>query len=391
MRIASGRQVWLALGVTVVAVAVGYVLATWGLSAWHRSQAVPSAGAPALPTAVDNAPPSVATTDAYGPLGTVSMVYAGTDVREGLFGSVENPWLAISDRTGDYRAISAPGLPDPAQGSVSVTAGGDLLAWATGDGVALYDPVTDETREVALDGATAVGRFSADDELLLVHAGGLRVLRVSDGEVVTGVDDTAEEVAQHAAWRPDGSAVDYVEGQQLVTLAVPDGDTTTAPTTFRDDTTLAWSPTGEQLVGLQEVDGVVRLLSASPEGEQVGEPVETRVPGVSLQRLLGFSGDRTLAVSAYFLESGAVERVVDIPLDGGSPVDITTLPSEGENWTGSATLAVAADSLRAGSTDYGSHLWPWSNQARLMTCVLVGIFGLGLWVTRRPRAARRRR
>ena len=100
-------------------------------------------------------------------------------------------------------------------------------------------------------------------------------------------------------------------------------------------------------------------VPASADGELgAAKPVDTS--GVSLDGLLGFSGDETVAVSAYLLESGSIQRVLDIQLDGGSPVSVTALPSPGENWRGSGTLAVSDQALRSGSTDYGSRVWPWS-------------------------------
>ena len=96
-------------------------------------------------------------------------------------------------------------------------------------------------------------------------------------------------------------------------------------------------------------------------------------------------------MSAYLLESGSLERVLDISIDGGSPVDLTTLPSPGDNWVGSETLAVSGAALRAGSTDFDNQVWPWSYRARLVSCLLLGLFGLGLWLTRRHRDRARRR
>ena len=74
-----------------------------------------------LPTVVENVPPTVPTADVYGPPGSVSMVYAGTEVAAGLSGRVDNPWIAISSVTGDYRALDLPDLPDPSAGAISVS------------------------------------------------------------------------------------------------------------------------------------------------------------------------------------------------------------------------------------------------------------------------------
>ena len=118
-------------------------------------------------------------------------------------------------------------------------------------------------------------------------------------------------------------------------------------------------------MALQDGDGV--LTPAAPprlDGDgQLGEPQTVDTSGISLDGLLGFSGDDTVAVRAYLLESGNIERVLDIQLDGGSPVDVTTLPPPGENWRGSATLAVSGDALRSGSTDFDNGVWPWSYRA----------------------------
>ena len=111
MRLSTGRSVVLALVVTVLAVVVLYLAATWGFATWSQSQSPRESGIGATPTTVENAPPSVGTTGQYGPLGAVSMVYAGTAVEDGLLGDVEQPWLAIAAQTGDYRALSAPDLP----------------------------------------------------------------------------------------------------------------------------------------------------------------------------------------------------------------------------------------------------------------------------------------
>ena len=376
--------------VTALAIAAMFLASTWGVAAWHRAQDVPDGDAVWLPVAVDSAPPSVATTDDYGPLGVVSMAYAGTEVNDGLFGQVDNPWIAISAYTGDYRALSAPQLPPASPGAVAITEAGDRLAWATGSGVVVYDPVTGGARTIELEGASGVGSFSSDGGLLTVHADGLRVLDLDRGEVVAGLDGTPAELVRRAAWRPDGSAVDVVAGDRLVTLDVAGGGRSTQPATFGSDADLTWSPTGEQLVGLQDVDGIRRLFAASVDRTgRLEEPQQLTTPGISLERLIGFSSDHTVSVSAYLLESGAVERVLDVRLDGGPPIDLVTLPPPGENWTGSQTMTVAREGLRNGSADFGNHLWPWSDVAKLGGCVLIGLFCLGLWVTRRPRAVRR--
>ncbi len=392
MRVRSSVPWLRALLLTALATALMFVASTWGIAAWNRAQSVPGSGIATVPLAVDNAPSSVATTDAYGPLGPISMAYAGTEIESGVLrGEVEHPWLAISAYTGDYRALTAPQLPAPTPGAVAVTEPGDRLAWTTGSGIVVYDPVTDEARTIDLAGAATVGSFSRDGRQLTVHADGLCVVDLHSGEVIAEAAGTPEDVVRRAAWRSDGSAVDYVAGGQLVTLRVADGRRSVQPTGFRDDADLAWSPTGEELVGLQRADGIRKLFSASRNRDgRLEQPKQLTTDGISLEGLLGFSGESTVAVTAYLLESGAVERVIDVQLDGGPPDDLMTLPPPGENWVGSQTMAVAAEALRGGSTDYGNHLCPWSTAARLGASVLVGLFGLGLWLTRPSRGVRRR-
>ena len=385
------RSLVTALGVTVLVVVLAYLASTWGLAALGGSSAPRESGASVLPATVENAPRSVGTTEQHGPLGAVSMVYAGTEVEAGLLGEVENPWVAVGAQSGEYRAISAPDLPSAQPGAVALSHGGDRLAWATGDGVELYDPATDRVRQVPLDGASRVGTFSPDGSLLAVHADGLALLDLASGDVVAEAEGTDPDAVRRAAWRADGSAVDYVQGTDLVTLPADGAEPTRQPSPFDEASPLAWAPTGDQLVALQDDDGVRTLLAAPADGDgRLGEPQTVDTSGISLEGLLGFSGEATVAVRAYLLESGNVERILDVRLDGGSPVDVTTLPPQGENWRGSSTLAASGDALLSGSIDFDDAVWPWSYRSRLMACLLVGLFGLGLWLTRRRRSRRQR-
>jgi len=384
----SPRGLGIALVVTAVGVVVLFLASTWGVTTWSQARTPSDTGVGALPAVVDNAPASVGTTEQYGPLGSVSMVYAGTHVEDGLLGGVDRPWLGIAARTGSYRAIAAPDLPSPRSGTVAVSEPGDRLAWATGDGVTVYDTGTGDARQLPLDGASRVGAFSPDGSLVTVQASGLAVLDLDGGEVVARARTSDASVPARAAWRPDGSAVDYVAGGALVSVPTDGSRATTQRSPFDPDAELAWSPTGEQLVALTEVaDGVLGLVAAPTETDgRLGAAAEVDTSGLAVHELLGFSGDDTVAVSAYLLEPGNIERILDVSLDGGAPVNLTTLPSSGENWQGSATLAASGDALRSGSTDFGAHRWPWSYRARLVACTLVGLFGLGLWLTRRRRS-----
>lgn len=374
-----------ALILAVVGTVLLYLASTVGLAAWHISQAAPRPGAGALPTVVENAPSSLPTTDEYGPIGGVSLVFAGTEVRDGLLGTLDDPWIAVASHTGEYRAIVAPDLPAPGAAVMTTSHDGNLLAWSTTDGLVVYDAVTGESRELAVDGADHVGGFSPDSSLLLTQGEQLDIVDVASGDIVASADADPAALGR-AAWRVDSSAVDVVVGDELTTLGVPEGDVATQPTDIPEEASLAWSPNGQQLISLRQVEGAKRLFLSElgddgtlTEGEQV--PTE----GIALDRLLGFSGDRTVAVVAYLLESGSVERILDIHLDGRPPNDLTTLPPPGENWVDTGTLAIASDNLVAGSTDYDDQVWPWSYTARLVACTLFMLFLLGLYVTRRPK------
>ena len=374
-----------ALIVAVVGTGLLYLGATEGLVAWNSSRAEPQGGVGALPSVVENAPPSVPTTDEYGPLGAVSLVFAGTEVRDGLFGSLDDPWIAVASNGGGYRALKAPRLPAAGPGVMTVSHDGRLLAWPSEAGVVVYDAVTGDARTLEIEGVDHVGGFSPDSGMVLAYAGQLSVVDVETGEVVATAE-AEPETLRRTAWRADSGGVDFVSGDELTTIAVPAGDVSTQPTDVPEQASLAWSPGGDQLISLREMDGVKRLfLSQMGRDGTLSDGKQVSTDGISLDRLIGFSGDRTVAVVAYLLESGSLERILDIPLDGRSATDLTTLPSVGENWVSTDTLAIASDNLVAGSVDYEGQLWPWSYTARLVACALFAFFLFGLYVTRRPR------
>lgn len=387
VRLSRARKTWTAVGVCVLAVALMYLAATRGIAALSHVWTSDDTRAGTLPIAVENAPPGIGTTDQHGPLGNVSMVFAGTEVEDGLVGDVERPWVAIGARTGEYRAIAAPDLPAARPHALAVSPEGDRLAWATGAGVQLYDTQEGRARLLPLAGAAWVGAFSPDGSLLTVHADGLRILDLASGEVVAEVDGTEPTAVRTAAWRPDGSAVDLVVGDDLVTVPADGSATSTQPSPFSVAAPLLWAPTGRQLVALQDAGGVPRLVAAIADAAgTVGQARTIDTSGIALAGLIGFTGEQTVAVRAYLLETGNIERILAVPLGGGAVDDITTLPPEGENWRGSSTLAVSSGALRAGATDFGNEVWPWSYRARLAACVLLGLFGLGLWATRTRRS-----
>jgi hypothetical protein len=375
-----------AIVVAIVGTVLLYLGSTYGVAAWHASRSSVESGVGALPTLIENSPDTVPTTDEYGPVGSVSVVFAGTDVRRGLLGSLEDPWIAMSAQSGEYRALIAPDLPAPAAGAVVSSPDGTLLAWAGGSGVVVYDTVTAESEDLPVADASAVGAFSPDGSQLLTYAGAaITVVDTAAGESLATVDAPAEALAR-AAWRPDGSAVDVVVGSELTTLEVASGEVSTQPTELPEAAALAWSPTGDRLVSLQEDSGALRLfLSEVADDGSVGAPTRIDTTGLAIDRLLAFSGERTVAVIALQLQSGSLEQIVDVPLDGRSATGLTGLPAPGENWVGTPTLAVASENLFAGSTEFDDPVWPWSYTSRLVGCSIFSLFLLGLYVTRRPR------
>ncbi len=375
-----------AIAVAIVGTVLLYLASTYGVAAWHASRTSVESGVGTLPALIENAPDTVPTTDEYGPVGSVSVVFAGTAVRRGLFDTVDTPWIAMSAQSGEYRALIAPDLPAPAAGAVVASPDGSRLAWAGDSGVVVYDTVTAESEELSIPQASAVGPFSPDGSQLLAYAvEGLVVVDPTTGDAVASVDAPAGSLAR-AAWRPDGSAVDVVIGSQLTTLEVPSGDVSTQPTELPEAASLAWSPTSDRLISLQEETGAQRLfLSDVAADGSVGAPTRIDTTGLAIDRLLGFSGERTVAVIALQLRSGSLEQIVDVPLDGRSATALTGLPAPGENWVGTQTLAVATENLVTGSTEFNDPVWPWSYTARLVGCSIFALFLLGLYVTRRPR------
>jgi hypothetical protein len=255
-----------------------------------------------------------------------------------------------------------------------------------GEGLVVYDTVTADSTDLAVPGLSAVGAFAPDGSMLVgFGSDGLVVVDLADGDVVAATEAPPRSVAR-AAWRPDGRAIDVVTGTQLTTIAVPSGTVSRQKTELPESASLAWSPNGDQLVSMQEVAGANRLfLSELGDDGVLGTPTRVDTTGLAIERLLGYSGDRTVGVIALQLSSGSLEQIIDVPLDDRSATPLTVLPPPGQNWIGTPTLAVATDTLFQGSTDFPERTWPWSYQARLVGCIVIGVFLLGLYVTRRPR------
>lgn len=342
-------------------------------------------GPETVPEFVYNAPDTVPTTADYGPVGPVSLVFAGTHVLTGLSGELNNPWIAISSRTGAYRALSVPHRPGPEPDAVALSPDGRALAWGFDEGLVVYDPVEDEARELgAVDDDPVVGPFSPDGRHLVVYDGSLRVLDVESGEVVATLDGVGETASRQAVWTPDGAALTYVVAGRLVTHTWESDARTATPAPIAQDATLAWQPSGRQLAAMRDVRGVrsVEVFDVAADGRlKLSRTV--RPDGYALQELLGFTSDTRVSVSALTLETGAISLVYQMStVDAAPPTQVMQLPAQGTNWAGRETLQVASQPLARGNEAFEEPSWPWSQLSMLVASVLVAVFALGLYLTR---------
>jgi hypothetical protein len=380
----------------VVITVATYAGATVGLRELRdvSARSGPEPATVSLPELVYNASETVPTTAAYGPAGPVSMVFPGSAVQVGLTGELDRPWIAVSGVDGDYRALSAPHRPPRQPGAVSVAADGGMLAWGHRSGVVLYDTVSGEVREVTgLGGQVEVGRFSPDGGLLLVHDGRLRVLETATGEVKATLDGVPGRELRQAVWTPQGDAVTFVAGEQLVRYDWRSGVGAEVPAAIAPQATLAWSPDGGQLAALRETRGVrfVDVFDVVPSGAlSLARTVER--PGYSIQQLLGYSGDNSVAVTALRLESGPLAAAYSMStVDDRQPLEMTVLPGPGVNWWGPERVQYAADALLSTPAPFGEPQWPWSHLAKLVASFIFAVFVVGYWLTRPARKRRRRR
>ncbi len=371
-----------------VAVLVGvatYLLSTVGMRAMRFSDASAATGPGHVPEFVYAPPETVPTTKDYGPVGPVSMVFAGTKVLTGLTGRMDRPWIAVSSQTGDYRALSVPHRPAPAPGAVSVSPDGTALAWGYDAGVVLYDPVDDEAREVHRVGQNpSVGAFSRDGRHLAVYDNALRVLDVESGTVVATLTGVGRTAADQAVWTPDGTALNYVEDGRLVTHDWKSGSRTTTPTTISAESELAWQPSGRQLAAMQDERGVksVEVFDVT-KGGRLEHAFTVGQDGYAQQELLGFVSDTRVTVSALRLETGTLPYLYQMStVDTTQPAKVMQLSGSGIDWE---TLRVAVEPLANGSAAFEEPKWPASDLAKLVGSILVTAFALGLYLTRRPR------
>lgn len=376
-----------AVVLAAVLTAACYLAATVGVAAWHASRPVTDQGAGNLPATVYRVPETVASTADHGPLGNVALVFPGTRVSSASADRSAPPWILVSSHSGAYRALSAPHLPRATPGAMSVSPTGDLLAWGYDAGVVVYDTVTGRSREVPLDAEGVVGAFSPDGGHLLVHDGRLRVLDVARGAVVGTAEPLAASAVRRAAWRPDGVTFGFVSGGRFVTRTWDGEQRASVRSPIAADATMAWSPDGGRVAALQPVDGIWRseVFEVDRRGRLRSAGVAD-AEHVAQLRLFGFTDERTVAVAAQTLETGALTFLLDLSTEAPEPpAELVQLPTEGENWRGPELLAVASGALAAGSVDFEEPQWPWSNRAKLVASSVAGLFFLGLYLTRPTR------
>lgn len=371
--------------------ALVFLASTVGLQAL-RSTGDRSEEPGSMPAMVYRAPDTVPTTDDYGPPGPVSVVFPGTDVRAGLTGKLAEPWIAISSRDGSYRALTAPHRPPARRDAVSVAPDGTMLAWAYDGGVVLVDTVTGTSRVVkGLAGTPYVGAFSPDGERLLVHDGAARVLGTADGDVLARLTGVRRDAASQAVWTPDGEALTYVDRRRLVRHSWSQDTREERPTRIATDATLAWSPSGELLAALRQTrrGRFVEVYDVAQRGAVVPTRRIER-DQYSIQRLLGWTGEGGVAVTALQLESGPITSVYSMSVvDDRQPTSLTQLPTPGTNWVADEAFEVAAAPLVAGSEEFAEPQWPWSDLAKLVMSAVLAVFLLGLYLTRSPAARAR--
>jgi len=377
-----------ALVAVLVAALLGaalYLASTAGLRAVTSSQAVAATGPGSVPQFVYKPRDTVPTTGANGPVGPVSLVFAGDRVETGLTGTMANPWIAVSSRDGSYRALSAPHRPGPSRNAVAVAADGRQLAWGYSSGVVLYNPLDDTSREVGqeLGDDPRVGRFSPDGHHLTVYDGRLRVLDVRTGKVAATLEGVDRKAAMQAVWTPDGSAVTYVAKGRLVIHAWRSEARVSSPTTIAPGAALAWQPAGKQLAALREARGVrsVQLFDVAGAGRLTPAGAVSR-DGYAIQDLIGFTSDNRVAITALSMETGPLPLVYTMStVDDSPPTQVMQLSGSGR-WD---TLQVAAEPLSYGSTPFKEPHWPAKDLSKLVGSIVVALFALGLYLTRRRR------
>lgn len=378
------RSVGLPVLVAILVVVVVFFAVTRVLDIVQRGSDRPTSGEHHLPSTLHVPSSTAPTTADHGPVGPVGAVFAVQSVLTGISGEQTDPWVAVSSLDGAARAISQPALPPSARGtSVRVAADGSMLAWPAEASVVIYDPLGDTTRTVPTQGPVTLGSFSPDGSHLLVNDGALGALEVASGEVVALADDVPSAATAGAAWTADGQSVGWV-GYRTLSIAGLDGSRTEQATSLPSTTMLAWSPSGEQLLSLDQDGGTLRRWGRSGDRLRVDGRVH-QADGIYLERLVGYVGNDHAAVIG--LARGTSTELMSLDLADGQVETISNLPPPGAegNWVDTSTLSFAVDALGNDTVDFPAPPDLWSDRA-VLSALIIGVgFVLGVYLTRRRR------
>jgi len=381
----------------------GFVAWQYGIPAFQRSQDVPRYSPSedlALPSQVYDPEPYVASTDSVGAPGPVGLVFRGRTARDGLAGTVHDPWFAVSSRTGAYYRLEEPHVEDAP--GVYVGPQGTQLAWAWPGGITRYDTVTGETQEYEIGGSAATGAlvWSPDSARIAFGTDPVRVLDVRTGKVTTLPLRLPAGTPTTPAWTPDSAWVTAVLGDSLRAVQVDTGRQRTVPLRGDDGTTLTgaggftaaeWNTAGD-LAGVHEQERfsrnvlrIVRTPSLTAD-DSTGRVVDASPPQMSIEGFLGWGGPDAAVLTGLRAESGPVDQAVVLSVPDNTLTPYMVFPALGQNWTGLSSVSVAGDLLSEPTSDFARPTRPWSPVAKLLLCLLLALFPTVYYlIARRPK------
>ena len=371
----------------------GFAAWQFGFPAYQRSQTVPAYSPSedlALPSQVYEPAPYVASTDSVGPPGPVGLVFQGRSARDGLTGVVDDPWYAVSSRTGAYYRLEAPHLQQAR--ALYVGPQGTQVAWAWSGGIERYDSITGEAREYAVGGAATSGAlaWSPDESRIAFGADPVRVLDIGTGKVTTLPLRLPAGAATTPTWSPDGQWVAAVADDSLQAVQVESGRERTVALESDGASAAAggeggfteadWSTDGE-IGGLhrqgqfsRNVLRILRTPSPPAAGGAAARVVDASPAHMSIEGFLGWGSTNEAVLTGLIAESGAVEQAVVLSVRGNTLTPYMQFPGQGENWNGVSTVSVARDLLSQSTTDFSRPTRPWSPGAKLLLCMLLAVF-----------------
>lgn len=389
----------MALLAAVLLALAGFAAWQYGVPAYQRSQTVPAYSPSedlALPSQVYDPEPYVASTGSVGAPGPVGLVFQGRNARDGLTGRVEDPWYAVSSRSGAYYRLEEPHVEE----APGLYAGpqGTQVAWAWPGGIERYDTVSGEAQEYAVGDAAMSGAlaWSPDSTRIAFGTDPVRVLDVGTGKV-TPLPLRLPADGATPAWTPDGDWVTAVTGDTLDAVQVDSGRKRTL-TLEGDDaageggfTGADWN-TGGEVAGVhrqvrfsRNVLRIVRTPALTGDAE-TARVVDASPPQMSIEGFLGWGNTNEAVLTGLRAESGPVEQAVVLALQDNTLLPYMQFPALGDNWAGVSTVSVAQDLLSAPSETFERPTRPWSPFAKLMLCLLLAVFPtLYYLIARRPK------